>query len=152
MRRAGITIALVLLVTAAPGCGADGAPKRSAYADALGTLCSDQLSSLEAIGNPTTPAELLKLLPKQLVAMKRLATAAKSLQPSAGEVAAKKDFDRFYAMYVDGQVYALSVLERRDYDTYFHVVESALMRQSAAEQAAVKVGADECAKHPFADS
>ncbi len=142
---------LALLLTVASGCGADDAPRRSAYADALGALCADQLSSLEAIGTATTPAELVKLLPKQLVAMKTLATSAKRLQASAEETTAKKNFDRFYATYVDGQVYALSVLKRKDYDTYFRVVESALVRQNAAEQAAVKIGADECTKHPFAD-
>jgi hypothetical protein len=84
--------------------------------------------------------------------MKRLATSAKGLHATAAEMTAKKDFDRFYATYVDGQVYALSVLKRRDYDTYFHVVESALIRQSAAEQAAARIGADECAEHPFADA
>ena len=100
----------------------------------------------------TTPAELVNVLPKQLVAMKALETAAKKLQAPTNEMAAKTDFDRFYAAYVDGQVYALGVVKRKDYDGYFRVVESALNRQQAAERAAVEIGAVECARHPFEDS
>jgi hypothetical protein len=125
---------------------------RSSYAKALGALCARRRSSLEAIGNPSSPKELTSLLPKQLVVLKRFSVQSKKLQAPAGEAKAKKDFDRFYATYLDGQIYALKTLRSHSYDGYFTVVNSALIWQKQAEVTAGKIGAGECLRRPFAKS
>ncbi len=125
---------------------------RSAYARALGALCARRRSSLEAIGNPASPQELKSLLPKQLVVLKRFSVQSKKLTAPTGDAKAKKDFDRFYATYLDGQIYALKTLRSRSYDGYFTVVNSALIWQKQAELTARKVGAVECLRRPFENS
>jgi len=157
MRIAAIT--LLGAVAVAAGCGGDEqaatstppAPKRSAYASALDGLCAQRLVSLEAIGNPTSPDQLVKLMPKQLVVMKKFSADSKALQASSREAKAKKDFDRFYATYLDGQIYALKTLKAGAFDGYFRVADSALAWQKQAEQTARKLGARTCAKRPFED-
>ena len=93
MRVAALTFVAVLAIAAA-GCGGRrggrGAPttpptpKLSAYANALEGLCARRLAALEAIGNPTSPDELEKLLPKQLVVLKRFSADSKALRASDG--------------------------------------------------------------------
>jgi hypothetical protein len=165
MRIAALTL-LSALALAAAGCGGDEksaapppttqpaaqpAPKRSAYANALNGLCAKRLASLEAIGNPTSPEELKQLLPKQLVVLRRFSADSKALRAGAAETRAKKDFDRFYATYVDGQIYALKTLKTNAFDGYFRVADSALVWQKQAEKTARKLGAATCAKRPFED-
>jgi hypothetical protein len=127
-------------------------PQRSAYAQALGALCARRLSSLEAIGNPSSPEELTSLLPKQLVVLKRFSAQSRKLDAPARQARAKRDFDRYYATYLDGQVYALKTLKSHAYDGYFTVVNSALIWQKQAEQTARKIGAVECVRRPFENS
>jgi hypothetical protein len=159
MRMAALTI-LALLAIAVAGCGGDEkaaapttppAPKRSAYANALDGLCAKRLAALEAIGNPTSPDELVTLMPEQLVVLKRFSADSKALRASSSEVKAKKDFDRFYATYLDGQIYALKTLRAGAFDGYFRVADSALVWQKQAEQTARRLGAQTCAKRPFED-
>jgi hypothetical protein len=161
MRIAALSLVL-LLALAVAGCGGDEqavtttpskppAPKRSAYAEALNGLCAKRLASLEAIGNPTSPDELKQLLPKQLVVMKRFSADSKALEAGAAEAKAKKNFDRFYATYLDGQIYALKTLKANAFDGYFRVADSALAWQKQAEQTARRLGAVTCAKRPFED-
>ena len=136
--------------TRAPSSSAATA-NRTAYASALASLCLKRLASLEAIGNPRSPDELTRLLPKQLTVMKRFSAQSKALQPSPGQAKVKKDFDRFYATYLDGQIYALKTLKANAFDGYFRVADSALVWQKQAEQTARKLGAATCAKRPFED-
>jgi hypothetical protein len=161
MRIAALSL-VVLLALAVAGCGGDEqavsttpgkppAPKRSAYAEALNGLCAKRLASLEAIGNPTSPDELKQLLPQQLVVMKRFSADSKALEAGAAEAKAKKNFDRFYATYLDGQIYALKTLKANAFDGYFRVADSALAWQKQAEQTARRLGAVTCAKRPFED-
>jgi len=159
VRIASLTL-LAVVAIAVSGCGSDDkavapatqpAPKRSAYAEALNTLCAKRLVSLEAIGNPTSPDELKQLLPKQLVVMKRFSADSKALHAAATEAKAKRNFDRYYATYVDGQVYALKTLKTNAFDGYFRVADSALVWQKQAEQTARRLGAVTCAKRPFED-
>jgi len=164
--RAAALVLLAVVALAAAGCGSDekaasppatstsakpAAPKRTAYAEALNTLCAKRLVSLEAIGNPTSPDELKHLLPKQLVVLKRFSTKSKALRAGAAEAKAKKDFDRFYATYLDGQIYALKTLKDNAFDGYFRVADSALVWQKQAERTARRLGAVTCAKRPFED-
>ena len=153
---------LALLALAAAGCGSDDqaappapakppAVKRSSYAEALDNLCSKRLASLEAIGNPTSPDALKRLLPKQLVVLRRFSADSKALRARATEAKAKRDFDRFYATYLDGQIYALKTLKANAFDGYFRVADSALVWQKQAEQTARRLGASTCAKRPFED-
>jgi hypothetical protein len=157
-------IAALMLIAAfglaAAGCGGDEqaavptkppAPKRSAYAEALNGLCAKRLASLEAIGNPTSPDELKRLMPKQLVVLKHFSADSKALRAKAAEAKAKKDFDRFYGTYLDGQIYALKTLKGGSFDGYFRVADSALAWQRQAEKTAVELGAGTCAKRPFED-
>ena len=154
-----------MLALAAAGCGSDepgrasgtgrrtpADAKRSAYAEALDGLCAKRLASLEAIGNPTSPDELTQLLPKQLVVLKRFSRgfegAPAVVRP---EAKAKRNFDRFYATYLDGQIYALKTLKAGAFDGYFRVADSALAWQKQAEQTARRLGAHDCAKRPFED-
>ena len=127
------------------------AAQRSAYASALASLCLKRLASLEAIGNPRSPDELTRLLPKQLTVMKRFSAQSRALRAPAAQAKAKKDFDRFYATYLDGQIYALKTLKTKSYNGYFTVVSSALMWQTQAEKTARRIGAVECARRPFAN-
>ena len=160
MRIAACTL-LALLALAAVGCGGHEpaaappskppAPTRSAYASALNGLCAKRLASLEAIGNPTSPDELKRLLPKQLVVLKRFSADSKALRAGSAERKAKKNFDRFYATYLDGQIYALKTLKANAFDGYFRVADSALVWQKQAEQTARRLGAVKCAKRPFED-
>jgi len=166
MRVAALTLVAAFAVAVA-GCGGDEqtgapavtttararapAPRRSTYAEALNGLCAKRLAALEAIGNPTSPDELKRLLPKQLVVLKRFSADSKALRARAAEAKAKKDFDRFYATYVDGQIYALKTLKTNAFDGYFRVADSALVWQRQAERTASKLGAATCAKRPFED-
>ena len=160
MRVAALTLLAVLALVAA-GCGGGEkaaappsttpTPKRSTYAQALDGLCAKRLASLEAIGNPTSPEELKELMPKQLVVIKRFSADSKALKAPAAEASAKKNFDRYYATYVDGQVYALKTLKTNAFDGYFRVADSALVWQKQAEQTARRLGAVTCAKRPFED-
>jgi hypothetical protein len=125
---------------------------RTAYASALASLCLKRLASLEAIGNPHSPDELTRLLPRQLTVMRRFSTQSKALRAPAAQAKAKKDFDRFYATYLDGQIYALKTLRTKSYNGYFTVVSSALMWQTQAEKTARRIGAVECARRPFANA
>ena len=160
MRIAALTLVAAVVALAAAGCGGaeDAAapaepavPKRSAYAQALNDLCAKRLASLEEIGNPTSPEELERLMPKQLVVLKRFSARSRALRAAAEEAKAKKDFDRFYATYVDGQIYALKTLRAGAYDGYFRVADSALAWQREAERTARRLGAGTCAKRPFED-
>jgi hypothetical protein len=153
------------------GCGGSGSPtsqaatpepqkpaaetvpsQRSAYAQALGALCARRLSSLEAIGNPSSPEELTSLLPKQLVVLRRFSAQSRKLDAPARQATAKRDFDRYYATYLDGQIYALKTLRSHAYDGYFTVADSALIWQKQAERTARKIGAVECVRRPFENS
>ena len=163
-----LSLLLAALVCSLAGCGGAGEPsssgattasatttpaaptvRRSAYAAALGGLCARRRSSLESIGNPTSPQDLEKLLPKQIAVMKQFSARTKALKASAREAKAKRDFDRFYATYLDGQIYALKTLKAKAYDGYYTVVDSALAWQKQAEKTAVAIGAAECARRPF---
>ena len=126
-------------------------PPNGATARALAALCVRRRASLEAIGNPTSPDELTQLLPRQIVVLKRFSQQSKKLQPSSGQVRAKRNFDRFYATYLDGQIYALKTLRAGAFDGYFRVADSSLAWQRQAEKTAVAIGARECAKRPFED-
>ena len=84
--------------------------------------------------------------------LKRFSADSKALRASERRGrSAKKNFDRFYATYLDGQIYALKTLKANAFDGYFRVADSALVWQKQAEQTARRLGAMTCAKRPFED-
>ena len=91
-------------------------------------------------------------MPKQLVVLRRFSADSKALRPAAAEAKAKKDYDRYSATYLDGQIYALKTLRAGAFDGYFRVADSALAWQKQAEQTAQEPRRRHpCTKRPFED-
>ena len=156
--RVGLAIVAAVAALVASGCGggdtssiasaAKPKPPRSPYVEALAALCTRRLQMLEKIGGAEAPDQLVVKLPRQNAALSKFLDGVRALKPSASEKKASANYTRFFATYLDGQVYALRVIRSGSFDGYFTVVESALYWQKQAERVALRLGATECARRP----
>lgn len=151
------TASLCLLLA---GCGSSGAsnalattsakpaPVRTAYAESLAKLCTARRRALEKVGQATSPDLLVVKLPRQNAVLGGFLDKVRALEPPPAQKKAAADFARFYATYLDGQIYAVKAVKASAYDGYFQVVDSSLYWQKQAEKVALRLRAPECAVRP----
>lgn len=156
----------VLLVFIAAGCGSSPsasspattpttpttttqAPQaRSAYATALATLCDRTRVRFEALGQPSEKPPAV-LLPGKIRVARQFLRAVRALHPAPAEAARAQKLAARYALWYQGDRYALVAIKQNNQQAFFNLQEGADHWLAAAERVATSLGAPECSRRPF---
>lgn len=131
------------------GCG--GGDERSAVAEELGTLCTEALADVEALGLPAEGGP--DVIGKWANRGRRL---AKDVAQLSGETPDEREqvatlADHLEEYYAGLRIGYIVYLQTKSSEAYAASLERANEFLVSAEEIAVAMGADECAVRPFAD-
>jgi hypothetical protein len=121
---------------------------RSAYAKSLTELCSRTRASFEALGPPSEKPPAV-LLPGTIRVAGRFLRALRALRPSPTDAARVKKLTARYALWYQGDRFALLAIRQHNQEAFINVQEGADHWLAAAESIANSLGAPECTRRPF---
>lgn len=156
---------LAAVAVVAAGCGSSstaGAPATTAttaqtiaapsastaYSLALAKLCNQTRLKFEALGKPSEKPPAV-LLPGTVKVAGVFVRDLRALHPSAAEKAKAAQLVRFYALWYEGDRYALVAVKRKNTDAFINLQEGADHWLGRAERIAVSLGAPQCRRRPF---
>ena len=150
--RAGLAIVLVLT---AVGCGGDDSLSRGEWAAQANAICLDSLKQVEALGQPTTSDDYLRVTPKANEIGRAAIEELRDLK-APGEIDddAKAMIDGYeYAVKQQDVVY-LGMKAQRDGTEppdpdYYRAGNRAIEAGKAADEIAKRLWASDCARDPW---
>lgn len=143
------TVAQAAANVAPPAVGKSAIDAR--WAAQANAICNRTYDEVDALGVPSTPAQMLAIAPKLQAIGTRTISRLKALKPPTGQEARVRKLIAMLARAVAIQADGFAALRRNDKPTYLQKINAAGALGLQADELAIALGAEACTKNPFVD-